>query len=60
LSQLARTLLLINATRLSCQVQQFDARQPPFGDASNDDSDEGFLPPVKHVLQRWWNLKVGT
>jgi hypothetical protein len=24
-------------------------------DDSDDDGDEGLLPPVKHVLHRWWN-----
>jgi hypothetical protein len=41
------------------QVQQFDAFQPPAGDSSDDDDgDEELLPPVKHVLHRWWKLKV--
>jgi hypothetical protein len=40
------------------QVQQHDAHQPPFGNDSDDDGDEGLLPPVKHVLHRWWKLKV--
>jgi hypothetical protein len=39
-------------------VQQHDAHQPPFGNDSDDDGDEGLLPPVKHVLHRWWKLKV--
>jgi hypothetical protein len=41
------------------QVQQFDAFQPPAGDSSDDDDgDAELLPPVKHVLHRWWKLKV--
>jgi hypothetical protein len=40
------------------QVQQFDAYQPPAGDSSDDDGDDELLPPVKHVLHRWWKLKV--
>jgi hypothetical protein len=40
------------------QVQQHDAHQPPFGNDSYDDGDEGLLPPAKHVLHRWWKLKV--
>ena len=41
------------------QVQQFDAQQQHVG-GSSDDGDDGddLLPPVRHVLSRWWTLKV--
>jgi hypothetical protein len=39
-------------------VQQLDLHQLPFSNASDDDGDEGLLPPAKHVLHRCWKLKV--